>query len=71
MPDALLLDHRVKLKRGSAGRWKAQVNQIAKFVARESEGKANRSIPRSALNREVSLLYGAGNGLWARPQRGL
>jgi hypothetical protein len=71
MPDALLLDHGVKLKRSSARRWKAQVNQVPKFVARESEGKADRSIPRSALNREGSLLYRAGNGLWARSQCGL
>jgi len=72
MPDTLLLDHGVKLKRSSARRWKAQVNQVPKFVARESEGKADRSIPRSALNPESgSLLYRAGNGLWARPQCGL
>jgi hypothetical protein len=71
MPDALLLDHGVKLKRRGPRRWKAKVNQIAKFVARESEGKADGSISRSALNREVSLLYGAGNGLWTRPQCGL
>jgi len=71
MPDALLLDHGVKLKRRGPCCWKAQVNQIAKFVARESEGKADWSIPRSALNREVSLLYGAGNALWALPQCGL
>jgi hypothetical protein len=71
MPDALLLDHWVKLKGSSARRWKAKVNQIAKFVACESEGKADRFIPHSALNREVSLLYGARNGLWARPERGL
>jgi hypothetical protein len=71
MPDALLLDYRVKLKRSSARRWKAQVDQIAEFVARESEGKADRFIPHSALNRDVCLLHGAGNGLWARPQRGL
>src|ERR1700730_16415444 len=71
MPDALLLDDGIKRERSGASRWKAQINQIAELVARESKGKAYRFVAYSALNRETSLLYRARNGLWTCPERGL